>query len=115
LNGLRIGALTRVAQATRRLGDLERAARFSEEACDLLRVFDCTNFYRAETWWTHADLLRTLDPSAATDHLHRVARWVLETARDAVAPEYRTGFLETNVVNRAVLEAARATGLSLEG
>jgi tetratricopeptide (TPR) repeat protein len=111
LNGLRIGALTRLAQAQAQLGHLETALQHSRTACELLRTYDCTNFYRAEVWWTHADLSRRLESPDTLEHLRQVTRWVLETNRDAVPFEYRAGFLTMNPVNRVILEAARSMGL----
>jgi DNA-binding SARP family transcriptional activator len=113
LNGLRIGALTRLAQTLRGTGRLEEALRHVSEASQLLETYDCTNFYRAEVWWTHADLSRALETPDAVEHLRRVTRWVLETARDNVPPEYRNAFLQVNPVNRAILESARAAGLEV--
>jgi DNA-binding SARP family transcriptional activator len=106
LNGLVVAALTRVAQAALRLEDHRTAREHTTEACALLEQFDPPNFYRAETWWTHARALQASGLEAQVVR-EQAKRWVLETANERVPPEHRTAFLESNAANRAILEHDR--------
>ncbi len=109
LNGLQIGAHTRVSQALTRLGKLELAFTHSRQAVELLKTFDCTNFYRAESWLTHTRLLMTLEKPEAKQHLQTLVNWVLTTNTEHVPSQYQTDFLELNAVNRAILEMGEVT------
>jgi tetratricopeptide (TPR) repeat protein len=113
LNGLQIGAHTRLAQALERLGKLELAFKHSSQAVELLKTFDCTNFYRAESWWTHARLLMTLEKPEANGYLKILVNWVLKTNKEHVPNQYQTNFLEHNVVNRAILEVGEVAGFKV--
>jgi tetratricopeptide (TPR) repeat protein len=113
LNGLQIGAHTRLAQALERLGKLELAFKHSSQSVELLKTFDCTNFYRAESWWTHARLLMTLEKPEANGYLKILVNWVLKTNKEHVPNQYQTNFLEHNVVNRAILEVGEVAGFKV--
>jgi DNA-binding SARP family transcriptional activator len=114
LNGLQIGSHTRVAQALLRLGKLELAFTHSSQAVELLKIFDCTNFYRADSWWTHARLLMTLEKPEAKQHLKSLMNWVLKTNTEHVPAQYQQDFLEHNVVNCAILELGREAGFKTD-
>jgi hypothetical protein len=104
LNGLQIGSHTRLAQAFQELGKLELAFTHSSQAVELLKTFDCTNFYRAESWLTHTRLLMTLEKPEGKQHLETLVNWVLKTNTEHVPAQYQIEFLEHNVVNCAILE-----------
>jgi DNA-binding SARP family transcriptional activator/tetratricopeptide (TPR) repeat protein len=107
LNGLQIGAYTRLAQALIQLGKLELAFEHSSQANELLKTYDCTNFYRAESWWTHTRLLMALEKPEAKQHSETLVNWVLTTNTEHVPTQYQTDFLEHNAVNHAILELAK--------
>jgi DNA-binding SARP family transcriptional activator len=111
LNGLQIGAHTRLAQAFQELRKLELAFKHSSQAVELLKTFDCTNFYRAESWLTHARLLMALEKPEAKQHLESLANWVLKTNTEHVPTQHQTDFLEHNAVNCAILELGNIAGL----
>ena len=110
LNGLQIGAHTRLAQAFQELGKLELAFTHSSQAVELLITYDCTNFYRAESWLTHTRLLMALEKPEAKQHLENLVNWVLKTSQKHVPAQYQTDFLEHNAVNRAILEMGKLAG-----
>ncbi len=114
LNGLQIGAHTRLAQALEQIGKLELALEHSSQAVELLKTFDCTNFYRAESWLTHARLLMTLEKPEANGHLETLVNWVLKTNAEHVPSQYQQDFLEHNAVNRAILEMGKEAGIESE-
>jgi DNA-binding SARP family transcriptional activator len=113
LNGLQIGAHTRVAQAFQQLGKLKLAFTHSSQAVELLKTFDCTNFYRAESWLTHAKLLMALEKPEAKQHLEILMNWVLTTNTEHVPTQYQTDFLEHQKVNRAILEMGKVAGFEI--
>jgi DNA-binding SARP family transcriptional activator len=113
LNGLQIGAQTRLAQAFEQLNNLENAFKHSTKACELLQTYDCTNFYRAEAWLTHAKLLMQLEKPEAKQHLQTLVDWVLKTKQEHVPSQYQQHFLEHNLVNRAILEMGKTAGLEI--
>ncbi len=114
LNGLQIGSHTRLAQAFQELGKLELAFTHSSQAVELLKTYDCTNFYRAESWWTHARLLMALEKPEAKQHLETLVNWVLKTSQENLPTQYQTDFLEHNAVNRTILEMGKMVGLQVK-
>lgn len=74
------------------------------QAFELPKTYDCTNFYCAETWWTHARILVTLEEPEAKQHLESLVNWVLKTNTEHVPSQYQKDFLEHNAVNAAILE-----------
>jgi hypothetical protein len=108
LNGLRIAATTRLAQAHFEQSDTARAFDLIEQAAADLEQFDPNNFYRAEVWWTHHQILSLQDQPRANAVLQRALDW-LESTAEHVPLEHRSSFFEHNPINRAIMSAARTS------
>jgi DNA-binding SARP family transcriptional activator len=106
LNGLKLAALMRSAQALQALGQLEPARQQITLAAQGLESMDCNSFYRAEIWWTQIQILEQLESPAVPELLQRLNAWIRDLADQDVPGEYRQAFLEQHPVNRAVLEAS---------
>jgi tetratricopeptide (TPR) repeat protein len=109
--GLAIGALTRCAQASLKLGQAMLALEYSQEAISMLATYDPDTFYLGEIHLTHYQALSACKDTTAKDYLGQTLTWLIDIADKHVPSEYRESFLTKNNVNKEILEAARLEGL----
>jgi hypothetical protein len=102
---LRIAALIRLAQANLALGLPGQI--HSDRAIQLYESCEIAGLERAEVLLTHARVLAANRNPGAAQAFAMAREWVLETADQRVPPKLRTGFLERNRINQAVLEFER--------
>jgi DNA-binding SARP family transcriptional activator len=88
----------------------EKALEYSTEMMKLLETYDA-NGYRGEVLFSHYQALVANKKAGARNFLKDVYTWLLYTADNNVPPEYRKSFLNNNPTNKAILEAAKASGL----
>jgi hypothetical protein len=113
-DGTALAADLRAAEVAAGLGMLHAAAAHAERARALLaadrdsdEAVTAADLSDAEGWLmlgrAYAAVGRAVD---AADAFARGARWVAQTARNHVAPEFRASFLHRNPVHRDLLAAA---------
>jgi len=114
-DGTALAADLRAAELAAALGMAHAAATHADRGRALLAAdrdsddaVTATDLSDAEAWLmlgrAYASAGRAVD---AADAFARGADWVVRTAREHVAPEFRDSFLHRNSVNRDLLAAAR--------
>lgn len=107
LKGLEIASRTRYAQALLHSSKKEQALEQTTLALELLQTCQCTDFYLGEVYWTHYQALKANTKADAESYLETIAAWLQETTEQHVPEKYRQSFLNTNPLNKAILEAFR--------
>ena len=113
LPALELTAQLRSVQCHWRLGNLETAL---EETRSMQRVSAQITpelVYRGEVWLTMTQVLIAAREADAHSQLKTMLDWLLGTIRNHVPHEYRSGFVSVNPINRAILELARAEGMTV--
>lgn len=113
LPALELTAQLRSVQCHWRLGNLETALNETRKMQNVSAQITPELVYRGELWLTIAQVLIAARESDAHSQLKTTLDWLLETTRDHVPNEYRSGFVSVNPVNRAILELARAEGMTV--
>ncbi len=109
--GMVLSSLTRCAQAHLKLGNPKQALEYSQEAITLLKTYEPYGFYLGEIYLTHYQALKACKDKTAKEFLKQTLSWLMDIADNHVPTEYRESFLNSNNVNKAILEAARLEGL----
>jgi hypothetical protein len=104
---------TKFAQALMHLNP-RQALQASLSAISLLEQYTPISFYRAETMLTHCQTLNANNLPAATTQLEKTLQWLLEITTQHVPAEYQHSFHELNPINKAILDAARMAGFSVQ-
>ena len=113
LYGSQIIVQTKLAQALM-LHNPSQALDASLQATRLLEQYTPIMFYHAETRLTYFQALKANQLTAeALSQLEKTMRWLSNINKEHVPPEYQQSFLNQNPINKAILDAARDSGISI--
>ncbi len=106
-NGIAVAALAQLARAAAACGE-RGSARDAAMQCRTLLARWCPDaVYRGDVWLWLSTAYRTLgDAQVAADTAREAVDWIESVAREHVPEAFRESFLERNVVNRRLREAA---------
>jgi DNA-binding SARP family transcriptional activator len=113
LDGLRIAAETRCAQALLALQCPTEARSHSSAAMEYARSRHSLDFYHGHVLLTHLRALEATDALESREHLRASIGWLTDVARHRTPDAYRRSFLLGNRTNRELTEAARDAGLEI--
>jgi tetratricopeptide (TPR) repeat protein len=108
-------ALIRYAQASLKLEQNKQALEATQEAVKLLEIYDSYFFYLGEVYLTHYQALRACKDKTAKAYLEQTVKWLMDVAHNHVPSDYRESFLNNNLTNKSILQAATAEGLLEKG
>lgn len=104
--GMAAVAHSRAASCALAQGAVARAEPQIEAALRLFRDYQPDNFYRAEIWWTAAQVFTAVNRTAEAERvLEEGHQWVRRIADEHVREEFRDSFMHRNAINRALLAA----------
>lgn len=89
-----------------------KALEYTTEMLHLMETY-AAGVYKGELLLTHYQALKACQDKTAKDYLKQTLAWLMDLADNKVPSEYRESFLNNNLVNKAILEAAKQAGLGL--
>jgi tetratricopeptide (TPR) repeat protein len=111
MNGIVIAAYSRLGAALLELQQPQEALEQTRKAMTLLEQFD-SEIPKSEVLWTHYRALLANDQTLEASK-HLMTTWQhLESIKQCLPLEYQQGFLQHNLVNRAILREAREAGFA---